>query len=71
MSKIEEDLFGYADYTGHEGLQMLARFHQRKGGLLTRQPPTTMDPRHSSLNAVATGWEETRHVLETAMVYWL
>src|SRR5260370_33873813 len=39
--------------------------------LLMHEPITTMDPRHSSPNAVATGWEETRHVLETARVYWL
>jgi general stress protein 26 len=34
-------------------------------------PITTLDPRRSIPNAVAIGWEETRHVLETAGVYWL
>jgi nitroimidazol reductase NimA-like FMN-containing flavoprotein (pyridoxamine 5'-phosphate oxidase superfamily) len=33
------------------------------------EPITTLDPRRSIPNAVATGWEETRHVLETAGVY--
>ena len=39
--------------------------------LLMHEPITTLDPRRSIPNAVATGWEETRHVLETAGVYWL
>jgi len=39
--------------------------------LLMHNPITTLDPRRSIPNAVATGWEETRHVLETSGVYWL
>ena len=39
--------------------------------LLMHDPLTTMDPRSSNPHAVATGWEETRHVLETAMGYGL
>ena len=35
------------------------------------EPVTELDPRYSVPDGVATSWEETRHVLETAMVYWL
>jgi hypothetical protein len=70
MSKREEDSLGSADYAVHDGLQMSARFRQRKDTVLN-EPLTTMDPRSSSPNAVATGREEAQHVLETAMRYWL
>ncbi len=37
-----------------------------------QNPITTIDPLHSSSpDAVATPWEETRRVLETAEIYWL
>ena len=37
-----------------------------------QEPITTIDLGHSSSpDAVATPWEETRHVLETAEVFWL
>ena len=35
------------------------------------QPVTTIDLRYSDPNAVATGWEETLRVLETAELFWL
>jgi nitroimidazol reductase NimA-like FMN-containing flavoprotein (pyridoxamine 5'-phosphate oxidase superfamily) len=34
-------------------------------------PVTTLDPRYSNAQARATGWEETRRVLETAELSWL
>ncbi len=35
------------------------------------EPVTKIDPRFSDPDAVATGWEETHRVLETAEVFWL
>ncbi|HLY31536.1 MAG TPA: pyridoxamine 5'-phosphate oxidase family protein, partial [Ktedonobacterales bacterium] len=35
------------------------------------EPITTLDPRFSDSDAVATTWEETRRVLETAELFWL
>jgi nitroimidazol reductase NimA-like FMN-containing flavoprotein (pyridoxamine 5'-phosphate oxidase superfamily) len=35
------------------------------------QPVTTIDPRFSDPDAVATGWEETRRVLEEAELFWI
>jgi nitroimidazol reductase NimA-like FMN-containing flavoprotein (pyridoxamine 5'-phosphate oxidase superfamily) len=35
------------------------------------EPITSMDPRHNDPNAVATPWEDTRRVLETADLFWL
>jgi general stress protein 26 len=35
------------------------------------EPVTTIDPRYSDPGAVATQWEETRQVIETAEVFWL
>ncbi len=35
------------------------------------EPVTTFDSRYSDPNAVATPWEETRRVLETAELFWL
>ena len=35
------------------------------------EPITKIDQRFSDPDAVATSWEETRHVLETASVFWL
>jgi general stress protein 26 len=35
------------------------------------EPITTIDPRYSGPNTVATPWEETRRVLETARLFWL
>jgi len=35
------------------------------------EPITTIDPRYSDPNAVATPWEETCRVLETAELFWL
>jgi nitroimidazol reductase NimA-like FMN-containing flavoprotein (pyridoxamine 5'-phosphate oxidase superfamily) len=36
-----------------------------------RNPDTKLDSRFSDPDAVATGWEETRHVLEQADVFWI
>jgi nitroimidazol reductase NimA-like FMN-containing flavoprotein (pyridoxamine 5'-phosphate oxidase superfamily) len=38
---------------------------------VTDAPETTLDPRFSDPEAVATGWDETRHTLETAELFWL
>lgn len=35
------------------------------------EPVTTLDPRFSDPGAVATGWKETRRVLETAELFWI
>ena len=35
------------------------------------EPMTTIDPRYSDPRAVATSWEETHRVLETAELFWL
>jgi general stress protein 26 len=35
------------------------------------EPVTTIDTRYSDPNAVATAWEETLRVLETAELFWL
>jgi general stress protein 26 len=35
------------------------------------EPITKLDPRYSDPDAVATQWEETRRVLETAELFWL
>lgn len=35
------------------------------------EPVTAIDPRYSDPNAVATKWDETRRVLETAELFWL
>ena len=35
------------------------------------EPVTTIDPRFSDSDAVATGWDETRRVLETAELFWI
>jgi general stress protein 26 len=34
-------------------------------------PVTTLDPRFSDENSVATGWDETRRILEAAQVWWV
>jgi hypothetical protein len=34
-------------------------------------PVTTLDPRYSDPDAVATGWDETSRVLEEAQVFWI
>src|ERR1700694_3190007 len=39
--------------------------------MLSHEPVTKIDPRFSDPNAVATGWEETRRVLETAELFWI
>ena len=38
---------------------------------LMNEPVTTIDPRYSDPNAVATPWEKTHRVLETAELFWL
>ncbi len=35
------------------------------------EPITTIDPRYSDPSAVATSWEETRRVLESAELFWI
>jgi len=42
-----------------------------KGVLLMNEPVTKIDPRFSDPDAVATGWDETRRVLETAELFWI
>ena len=42
-----------------------------KGMLVMREPIAKVDLRYSVPDAVATGWDETRRVLETAEVSWL
>jgi general stress protein 26 len=44
--------------------------HDRKE-LSMSQPVTKLDPRFSDADAVASGWEETRRVLETAELFWI
>lgn len=44
---------------------------QSKGSLLMKEPVTKIDIRFSDPGAVATGWDETRQVLETAELFWL
>lgn len=34
-------------------------------------PVSTLDPRYSGTDAPATGWEETRRLLETAELSWI
>jgi nitroimidazol reductase NimA-like FMN-containing flavoprotein (pyridoxamine 5'-phosphate oxidase superfamily) len=38
---------------------------------MTPEPVTTLDPRFSDPEAVATDWEETRRALETAQLFWV
>src|SRR5258708_5481967 len=42
-----------------------------KGVLLMNEPVTKIDPRFSDPGTVATGWDETRRVLETAELFWI
>jgi nitroimidazol reductase NimA-like FMN-containing flavoprotein (pyridoxamine 5'-phosphate oxidase superfamily) len=35
------------------------------------EPITTLDPRYSVPDSIATDWETTRRALETAQVFWL
>ena len=35
------------------------------------EPVTNIDPRFSDPGAVATPWDETRRVLETAELFWI
>jgi nitroimidazol reductase NimA-like FMN-containing flavoprotein (pyridoxamine 5'-phosphate oxidase superfamily) len=39
--------------------------------MLSNDPVTNIDPRFSDLDAVATGWDETRRALETAELFWI
>ena len=39
--------------------------------MLSNEPVTKMDTRFSDPDAVATGWDETRRVLEEAELFWL
>src|SRR5712672_2628984 len=47
------------------------RSESNKGVLLMNEPVTKMDPRFSNPDAVATGWDETCRVLETAELFWI
>ncbi len=38
---------------------------------MKNEPVTKIDPRFSDPNAVATAWDETRRVLETAELFWI
>src|SRR5881398_1728061 len=42
-----------------------------KGVLLMNEPVTKIDWRFSDPDAVATQWDETRRVLETAELFWI
>jgi nitroimidazol reductase NimA-like FMN-containing flavoprotein (pyridoxamine 5'-phosphate oxidase superfamily) len=42
-----------------------------KGARVVTEPVTTLDTRFSDPNAVATGWDETRRVLEAAELFWI
>ncbi len=44
---------------------------QSKGVFLMNEPVTTIDPRFSDPDTVATPWEETRRVLETTELFWI
>ena len=35
------------------------------------EPKTTVDRRFSDTDAVSTGWDETRRLLETAELFWI
>jgi nitroimidazol reductase NimA-like FMN-containing flavoprotein (pyridoxamine 5'-phosphate oxidase superfamily) len=35
------------------------------------EPVTTLDQRYSDPDAAATGWDETRRILETAQLFWI
>jgi nitroimidazol reductase NimA-like FMN-containing flavoprotein (pyridoxamine 5'-phosphate oxidase superfamily) len=39
--------------------------------MLSNEPVTKIDSRFSDPNAIATGWDETRRVLETAELFWI
>src|SRR5437667_1724110 len=39
--------------------------------MLSNEPVTKIDLRFSDPDAVATGWDETRRVLETAELFWI
>ena len=39
--------------------------------MLSHEPVTKIDPRFSDPDAVATDWDETRRVLETAELFWI
>ena len=39
--------------------------------MLSNEPVTKIDPRFSDPDAVATGWDETLQVLETAELFWI
>jgi nitroimidazol reductase NimA-like FMN-containing flavoprotein (pyridoxamine 5'-phosphate oxidase superfamily) len=36
-----------------------------------KEPTTTLDSRFSDPNAVGTDWKETRHILESAQLFWI
>ena len=38
---------------------------------MRNEPVTKLDPRYSVPDGVATSWEQTRHFLETAELFWL
>jgi len=42
-----------------------------KGERLMKEPTTTLDTRFSDPGAVATEWQETRRILETAELFWI
>ncbi len=39
--------------------------------MLANEPTTKIDPRFSDSDAVATGWDKTRRVLEMAELFWI
>jgi general stress protein 26 len=50
---------------------IVAASDDRRRGNAMSEPVTTLDPRYGHPDAVATGWEETRKVLEAAQVSWI
>jgi hypothetical protein len=80
-SKIEEDLLGIRMlYFLRDATRLLKdqttnapelRHERSKGGFCMNEPVTKLDPRYSGPDGVATPWEETRRVLETAELFWL
>jgi len=44
---------------------------QAKGVFLMNEPITTIDPRFSDPDAIATRWDETRRLLKTAELFWV
>jgi group II intron reverse transcriptase/maturase len=51
--------------------QMSSTTAHRNGGFVMSDPMTTIDPRYSDPDTVATEWEDTRRALEMAELFWI